>query len=405
MIDLVTLMIEAGNGGRGRVSFRREKYVPKGGPDGGHGGNGGSVILMGTRHYNTLQHFAGIKKVAAMAGESGRARKQTGADGQDIILEVPLGTVVWLTAENEISAKRRLKYSIEHTLTRSEVVQQTYSVQKWTDPSNKPTDVMIQSESNQPELISWPDSIIPEPLSNKVKLTEILKEGQRVVICQGGFGGKGNIAFKSSINTTPMQAEIGTPGEQKAITLELKLLADIGLVGYPNAGKSTLLSKITRANPKTADYPFTTIEPNLGVLTLPAGKDLVVADIPGLIEGASQGKGLGHDFLRHIENCQILIFILFLEESVVSDANLTDQQKAELVCQQYQQLQKELKEYQVEMLKKPFLVSLNKIDLYSVELVKAIKKQFAKNKIDIYPFSGFTGEGLSKLIKKATYLV
>jgi GTP-binding protein len=202
-----------------------------------------------------------------------------------------------------------------------------------------------------------------------------------------------------------MQAELGTLGEQKTVTLELKLLADIGLVGLPNAGKSTLLSKITRANPKTADYPFTTLEPNLGVLTLPEGKDLVVADIPGLIEGAHQGKGLGHDFLRHIENTLALVFVLFLEESVVFDEDLTAEQKADLVWAQYQQLQTELREYQVDLLAKPSLIALNKIDLYPAELVTAIEKEFKKTGKEIYAFSGFTGEGLIVLINKLARLV
>jgi GTP-binding protein len=268
-------------------------------------------------------------------------------------------------------------------------------------------------------------------LPERLKLAEISKEGQRVALCRGGAGGRGNIAFKSSTNTTPRTAERGMSGEQKTITLELKLLADVGLVGLPNAGKSTLLTKITRANPKTADYPFTTLEPNLGILTFDknqTAKDLVVADIPGLIEGAHQGKGLGHDFLRHIENSRALVFVLFLDENVLSDTNLTDEQKAELVWRQYQQLQTELKEYQkdlpaaqptgekeragqaewagkVEMLKKPALIALNKIDLYSPELISAVERRFKKTNQKILPFSGFTGENLSKLVQKIVELI
>jgi GTP-binding protein len=386
MIDLVSLTIKAGDGGNGSISFRREKYVPKGGPDGGQGGDGGDVILVGSKHFNTLQHFSGVKELVAPPGLGGASRQKTGAKGKALILEVPLGTVVWLTAENEPSQKRRTKYGPAHPLTRGEVGQWQIIDQKQTDSS----DELELIDSEPIELSS---------LSERIKLAEIRQEGQKIVLCQGGFGGRGNVSFKSSINTTPYLAERGTPGEWKQITLELKLLADVGLVGLPNAGKSTLLSKITRANPKTADYPFTTIEPNLGVLTLPGGRDLVVADIPGLIEGAHQGKGLGHDFLRHIENTRALVFVLFLEESVVSDETLTVAQKAELVWQQYQQLQTELREYQKDMLKKPALIALNKIDIYSAELVGIVEKRFKKNKQNILPFSGFTGEGLKQLIK------
>lgn len=386
MIDLISLTILAGNGGNGKVSFHREKYVLKGGPDGGHGGDGGSVVLIGTRRFNTLKHYAGKKEIVAEPGVKGGRRKKSGAGGEDIVMEVPLGTVVWLEAENNSSASRREKYGIEHIFTRREARFETYSVQIETgNPNQRPEDA-------------------PQPLLQRAKLITITKEGQRVILAQGGFGGRGNIAFKSSSNTTPLEAEYGTFGEQKRVTLELKLLADIGLVGYPNAGKSTLLSKLTRAHPKIANYPFTTLEPNLGVINFPTG-DLVVADIPGLIEGASKGKGLGLDFLRHVENTRVLIFVLFLEESVVSDEGLTDQAKAEMVWEQYQHLQVELKEYQAEMLKKPSIISLNKTDIYAKELTEAIEKRFKKEQQTIHPFSGFTGTGLPELTEEISEIV
>jgi GTP-binding protein len=196
-----------------------------------------------------------------------------------------------------------------------------------------------------------------------------------------------------------MEAEHGTFGERKQVTLELKLLADIGLVGLPNAGKSTLLSKMTKAHPKIANYPFTTIEPNLGVLHTSQG-DLVVADIPGLIEGAHEGKGLGLDFLRHIENCRVLVCVLFLEESVVSDGSLSAENKAEMVWRQYQQLVRELTEYQEEMRQKPLVITLNKTDLYSPELLVAITERFRKEKLPILLLSGFTGAGLPEVVKR-----
>jgi GTP-binding protein len=387
MIDLVSLTVEAGDGGDGRVSFRREKYVPKGGPDGGYGGDGGSVKLIGNRHFNTLKHYAGKKEIKAEPGGFGGRKKKTGKKGKSVEIEVPVGTIVWLEAENEASARRRERYGIEHTLARREVAFKKYSVQKETEPI----------PYNEPDEL--------EPLPERIKLFEVTKENQEIVLCQGGFGGRGSVAFKSSTNITPLEAEHGTFGEQRRITLELKLLADIGLVGYPNAGKSTLLSKVTRANPKTADYPFTTIEPNLGVLSLPEGRDLMMADIPGLIEGASEGKGLGYDFLRHIENSQALVFVLFLEERVVSDESLSNEDKAEEVWRQYLHLTEELEDYQAEMLDKPYLIALNKIDIYSEKLVAAIKDRFDQKGQEIHPFSAVTGLGLDELTNEVQRLV
>lgn len=383
MIDLISLLITAGDGGDGKISFHREKYVPKGGPDGGVGGDGGSVVLVGTRRFNTLKHFAGKKEILASSGERGGRRKKTGAKGEDTVIEVPLGTVVWLAAESENSALRARKYGIEHTFTRGEVEFERYFVQKATENP-------VQREK-----------LALQPVEPRRQLIVMTQEGQRVVLAQGGFGGRGNMAFKGPANTTPLEAEYGTFGERKAVTLELKLLADIGLVGYPNAGKSTLLSKVTKAHPKIANYPFTTIEPNLGVLNTPQG-DLVLADIPGLIEGAHEGKGLGRDFLRHIENCRVLVFVLFLEESVVSDDSLSAAQKAEMVWQQYQQLVAELREYRAEMLQKPSLIALNKIDIYSPELVTVMEKRFADEKLQLVPFSGFTGAGLQEVTAQIT---
>lgn len=387
MIDLVSLTLRAGDGGDGKVSFRRAKYVLKGGPDGGHGGDGGDVILVGTRHLNTLKHLAGKKEILASVGQRGGRRQKTGERGEDVVLQVPLGTVVWLEADNPSSQHRRAKYGPEHALTRGEVPHHTYAV---------------GTEGAAPPARNFEPV---EPVTPRLRLVEITQEGQTVVACQGGFGGRGNMAFKSSVNTTPLMAEYGTPGEVKQVTLELKLLADIGLVGYPNAGKSTLLAKLTRANPKTADYPFTTLEPNLGVLHLSDQRDLVLADIPGLIEGSGQGKGLGHDFLRHIENCRALLFVLFLEENVVSDSQLTDQAKAKQVWDQYQQVRQELQQYQPELLQKPSIVALNKTDLYSGDLLKAIQTVFESHNTTLHAISGFTGQGIPTLSQAVDILV
>ncbi|HCC84215.1 MAG TPA: hypothetical protein DEP87_00810, partial [Candidatus Pacebacteria bacterium] len=250
-----------------------------------------------------------------------------------------------------------------------------------------------------------------------IELAELTEVGQQIVLCQGGFGGRGNFLFRGSTNVTPLEAEYGSFGEQKEVMLELRLLADVGLVGLPNAGKSTLLSKITKATPKIGDYPFTTIEPNLGVLTIDRSspnfstvanksrRDVVIADIPGLIEGASQGKGLGLDFLRHLENCRRLVYVLALSEAMVFDDQLSLTQKAELVWQQYLTLKQELTEYsrlsqnRETLLQKQYILTLNKIDIYSTELIDAIVNIFTQNDEAILPFSGFTGEGLAMVIQ------
>lgn len=381
MIDLVKLLLQAGDGGHGRVSFRREKYVAKGGPDGGYGGDGGHVILKATGHLNTLKHLSGKTDITATNGEVGGRRKKFGEKGEDIVIEVPVGTVVWLEEENKPSAARRRKYEAEHLLAKGDIESEKYFVEKEGAgiPYREP-DEMFEVEREQ--------------------IAALNEEGQEIIICQGGFGGRGSIAFKSSRNTTPLEAEYGSYGEKRLVSLELKLLADIGLVGYPNAGKSTLLSKITKANPKTANYPFTTIEPNLGVLTFPGGNDAIVADIPGLIEGASEGKGLGLDFLRHVENSKILLYVLFIEEAQLSDESLSLEDKVELVWKQYTSLKKELGNYHESLLKKPFMVSANKIDIYSEDIQKALKNKFKKEGVELELFSGFTNEGLDDLIEK-----
>ncbi|KKQ07464.1 MAG: GTPase obg, partial [Candidatus Pacebacteria bacterium GW2011_GWF1_36_5] len=214
--------------------------------------------------------------------------------------------------------------------------------------------------------------------------------------------GRGSVHFKSSVKTTPMEAGYGGFGDQKLVQLELKLLADLGLVGFPNAGKSTFLSKVTKANPKIANYPFTTIEPNLGIMYLGSGQskeELVVADIPGLIEGASKGKGLGLDFLRHIENCKSLMFILYLDEETIFDEKISDAKKAQMLWEQYEQLRKELNDYDPKMLKKRSIVTINKIDIYTPKQIDTFRSYFTKKDTDVILFSMFTNEGLSEVTK------
>lgn len=460
MIDLVKLTLLAGDGGHGRISLHREKYRPKGGPDGGHGGNGGNVVVVGDKNVNTLKDYAGAKEFRAEDGQVGGKDKKTGASGEDVVLRVPLGTVVWLTGENKTSSYRRRKYARpdwSHLEQKSESLlklqQETESeviidhkVQQKKEQSEcryrmnallnneevrykkyrfeQERERIPHRDQDELELLNLDEVVAADEVrqfTNQdkitnidnlnsenvqgIKLAEITEHGQEVVVCQGGFGGRGNDSFKSSINRTPLEAEYGTFGERKEVVLELRLLADVGLVGFPNAGKSTLLSKLTKATPKIADYPFTTLEPNLGVVSdKRTGRDLIMADIPGLIEGASQGKGLGDRFLRHIENCKTLMFVLFLPEEIVFDDNLSNEQKAEQVFAQFEQLSLELKARHEDLLSKNNLLTLNKTDIYTNELIDTVVNLFNKNGSEILPFSAFTGEGLEEVKKNLFHL-
>ena len=296
-VDYIKMYVCSGNGGKGSVHLHREKYITKGGPDGGDGGRGGHIILKGNQNLWTLHHLKFKKHFRAGHGGHGSKSRSTGADGTDVYVEVPLGTVV------------------------------------------------KDNETNN-------------------MLFEITTHGQEVVLCQGGMGGRGNWHFKSSTNQTPRYAQPGIPGEEKNVTIELKILADVGLVGFPNAGKSTLLSVITAAKPKIADYEFTTLKPNLGIVDYRDYQSFVMADIPGIIEGAAEGKGLGHYFLRHIERNSILLFLI--------PADASDIKK------QYDILLDELKRYNPEMLDKERLVAISKSDLLDNELQTELKAELDK---------------------------
>ena len=296
-VDYIKMYVCSGNGGKGSMHLHREKYITKGGPDGGDGGRGGHIILKGNQNLWTLNHLKFKKHFRAGHGGHGSKSRSTGADGTDVYVEVPLGTVV---KENE---------------------------------------------------------------TNNM-LFEITTHGQEVVLCQGGMGGRGNWHFKSSTNQTPRYAQPGMPGEEKNVTIELKILADVGLVGFPNAGKSTLLSVMTAAKPKIADYEFTTLKPNLGIVDYRDYQSFVMADIPGIIEGAADGKGLGHYFLRHIERNSILLFLI--------PADTNDIKK------QYDILLDELKRYNPEMLDKERLVAISKSDLLDHELETELKAELDK---------------------------
>lgn len=293
-VDYVKIHVTSGNGGKGSSHLHREKFVEKGGPDGGDGGRGGHVILRGNKNLWTLLHLKFKRHVRAGHGEHGSKSRSSGSDGEDMVMDVPLGTVIRDTETQKI-------------------------------------------------------------------LHEITEDGQEIIVAEGGKGGLGNWHFKSSTNQTPRYAQPGIPGEEKDITIELKVLADVGLVGFPNAGKSTLLSVVTAAKPKIADYEFTTLKPNLGIVEYRDFKTFVMADIPGIIEGAAEGKGIGHRFLRHIERNSVLLFLI--------PADAADIRK------QYDILLDELKRYNPEMLDKERFVAISKSDMLDEELKAEMKEQ------------------------------
>ena len=313
-VDYVKIHCKSGHGGGGSAHLNREKYVPKGGPDGGDGGRGGHVIMRGNSNQWTLLPLRYTRHVKAQRGVNGSKNQLTGAYGEDEYIEVPLGTV----AKNE-----------------------------------------------EGEILG-----------------EILEDGQEIIIMKGGRGGKGNEFFKSSTNQTPRYAQPGEPGEEGHVIFELKILADVGLVGFPNAGKSTLLASISAAKPKIANYAFTTLTPNLGIVEYRNYQSFVMADIPGIIEGASQGKGLGHRFLRHIERNSILLFMIPAD--------------SENHFEEFKILERELNAYNPEMMDKDFIISISKADLLDDELKKLISVEFPENRKPIF-FSGVSQEGLMAL--------
>ena len=319
-VDYVKINVASGKGGKGSTHLRREKYVAKGGPDGGDGGRGGHIILRGNSQFWTLYHLKFKRHFKAEKGNDGGKNRITGSNGKDIFIDVPLGTVVKNT-------------------------------------------------------------------TNQSTIFEITEEGEERIICEGGKGGRGNWHFKSSTNQTPRYAQPGLPNQEIQITLELKVLADVGLVGFPNAGKSTLLSVITDAKPKIADYEFTTLKPNLGIVKYRDFRTFIMADIPGIIEGASEGKGLGHYFLRHIERNSTLLFMIPSD----SDDIVTS----------YKILLKELKKYNPEMLDKSRLIAITKSDLLDDELIKEIEFELKEKIEEEYIFiSSISNLGLIELKDK-----
>jgi GTP-binding protein len=322
-IDSAKIYVFAGNGGNGAAAFRREAHVPKGGPSGGDGGDGGSVIFVADEQLSTLLDFKYQQHYRAQSGEHGRNRDQYGKGGEDLIVNVPVGTLV------------------------------------------------------------------KDELTGEV-LADLTEAGQRVVVAQGGKGGRGNLHFKTPWNQAPRQAEPGTPGEERTVRLELKLLADAGLLGYPNVGKSTFLSAVSRARPKVADYPFTTLTPHLGVVGLSDSRSFVLADIPGLIEGAAEGAGLGHRFLKHVERTRVLLHLLTLTHEEGRNPE-----------HDFDAINKELAAYDAELASRPQIVALSMADLPEVkEAYPALRDRFARRGIELHLVSGVTGEGVQRLLEE-----
>ena len=314
-VDYVKMYLASGKGGNGAMHLRREKYIPKGGPDGGDGGRGGHIILRGNPQYWTLIHLKYKRHIRAKAGENGSGALRTGKNGKDIYLDVPLGTVAKDAETGEI-------------------------------------------------------------------LFEITEPGEEKVIVKGGRGGLGNNNFKSATNQTPRYAQPGEEMQEGWFILELKILADVGLVGFPNAGKSTLLSTVSAARPKIADYAFTTLEPSIGIVEYYDDRSFVMADIPGIIEGASEGKGLGHRFLRHIERNSILLFLVPADSKDIK--------------QEYKILLSELKKFNKDLLDKDRILAISKSDMLDDELKREIKKHLPRSVTTLF-ISAVTGEGIQKL--------
>ena len=319
LVDEVKITVKAGDGGNGCLAFRREKYVPRGGPSGGDGGRGGDVFMVATIHRNTLLHFRFNPEYTAQRGRHGEGSNRTGHDGESITIQVPVGTVVYDAETNE-------------------------------------------------------------------QLFDFTHDGQQWRAAKAGRGGRGNARFTSSTHQAPTEHEPGKPGEFKTLRLELKLLADVGLVGYPNAGKSTLISRISAARPKIADYPFTTLEPNLGVVEMPDDRSYVVADIPGIIEGAHEGKGLGIQFLKHVERTKVLAHLVDMSETGRDPKH------------DFETLMNELENFSPDLAKKPMLVVASKMDVsQDPKRVAALKRLAKKHGLPFFEISSATGKGIEEL--------
>ncbi|MCM3881181.1 MAG: GTPase ObgE [Vicinamibacterales bacterium] len=324
-VDEVDILVEAGTGGAGACSFRREKFVPRGGPDGGDGGNGGSVYAVASPHRNTLIAYRFNREFRAKRGGHGEGSNRTGKSSPDLELEVPVGTLVY---------------------------------EKTADPANDP-----------------------------ILIGDLVEAGQRLLLAKGGHGGRGNARFVSSVNRAPRRVEEGTPGETRQLQLHLKLLADVGLVGFPNAGKSTLISRISAAKPKIADYPFTTLVPNLGVVSLSGDRSFVVADVPGLIEGAHEGHGLGDRFLKHLDRTKLLVHLVDVSGATGRDP-----------IEDFEAIRRELSLFSPELGRKPQLVVATKMDTSpDLKMLGRLEAHVTSQGLPFQRISAVAGTGLDEL--------
>src|SRR5687768_130176 len=330
-VDEVDIHVKAGDGGDGCMAFRREKFVPRGGPSGGNGGSGGSVYLVASPHHNTLVTYRFHPEFKAQRGRHGEGSNRTGAGGEDLELAVPPGTVVY-----------------EKT-----------------------------------------------PDGDQIFIADLTEVGQRVLVARGGDGGRGNAEFATATNRAPRRCEPGWTGEERILQLRLKLLADVGLVGYPNGGKSTLISRISAARPKIADYPFTTLTPNLGVVSLSGDRSFVVADVPGLIEGAHEGQGLGHQFLSHLERTKVLVHVIDMSETGRDPV-----EDFEIITRELSLWAGRGDETAVALADKPRLAAANKIDaMPDPKALDKLRKHLKKEGVPLFPISAATGEGLQPLLE------
>jgi GTP-binding protein len=357
-VDRVKVFAQAGKGGRGCVSFRREKFVPKGGPDGGDGGRGGDVILQADRHVDNLANLFYEPIIAAKKGGHGMGKKMAGRAGSTKIVKVPVGTIVYA-----VEGAQRSTFNAQPS---------TSNAEQLVTPTESREHANLSGVGNR---------------QSAVPIVDLIRDGQEFVLCRGGAGGKGNVHFKSSRNRAPRQYTEGEEGEQGNFLFELRTIADAGLVGYPNAGKSTLLRKISAARPKVAAYPFTTLHPIVGVMEMPGYRRATVADIPGLIEGAHRGVGLGHEFLRHITRCRILVFVIDVAGS-----------EGRNPMEDLQNLRREIDLYDPALSSRPWLVVANKMDLPDAQRnLRALQERFPKTKI--IPTSAVKEEGIAELKK------
>ena len=330
-VDEAEIDVRSGKGGDGCVSFRRERYAPRGGPNGGDGGRGGSVILQANLQLSTLLDHRYTRHYHAKNGRPGMGKDRYGASGQDLIVQVPVGTLVYDRDSSEL-------------------------------------------------------------------LSDLDRHQAELVAARGGAGGRGNIHFKSPTQRAPTKAEPGQPGEERRLRLELKLLADVGVVGFPNTGKSTLVSRVSRAKPKIADYPFTTLVPTLGMVAAGDHDSFVIADVPGLIEGAHQGAGLGHRFLKHVERCKVLVHMITWEPGEEPDPDL--------LVKRFDLLEREMELFDAELAGKPRVIAISKIDLAEVHsLLDGVGERLGSRGVPLIPVSSVTGEGLDRLVGELYRLV